>query len=71
MKSDVEVMKRAGVEFQKYRPLRWYNLSRLNRTHRKLLVVDGRVGFTGGVGIARCGPATRRIRALARFALSR
>lgn len=23
-----------------------------NRTHRKLLVVDGRVGFTGGVGIA-------------------
>ncbi len=23
-----------------------------NRTHRKLLVVDGRIGFTGGVGIA-------------------
>ena len=36
-----------------YRPLRWYNLGRLNnRTHRKLLVVDGKVGFTGGVGIA-------------------
>jgi len=41
------------VEFRKYRPLRWYNLHRLNnRTHRKLLVVDGRTGFTGGVGIA-------------------
>jgi hypothetical protein len=23
-----------------------------NRTHRKLLIVDGRIGFTGGVGIA-------------------
>jgi cardiolipin synthase len=46
-------MKSAGVEIQKYHPLRWYNLSRLNnRTHRKLLIVDGKVGFTGGVGIA-------------------
>jgi cardiolipin synthase len=46
-------MERAGVEVRKYHPLRWYNLKRLNnRTHRKLLVVDGRVGFTGGVGIA-------------------
>jgi len=43
----------AGVEFKKYRPLRWYNLGRVNnRSHRKLLVVDGRIGFTGGVGIA-------------------
>jgi len=43
----------AGVRLERYRPLRWYNLGRMNnRTHRKLLVVDGRVGFTGGVGIA-------------------
>ena len=49
----IEVMKQAGVDFRKYRPLRWYNLGRVNnRTHRKLLVVDGRIGFTGGVGIA-------------------
>src|SRR5207342_2064246 len=42
----------AGVHVERYRPLHWYNLGRLNnRTHRKLLVVDGRVGFTGGVGI--------------------
>ena len=46
-------MEDAGVELRKYRPLRWYNLAKMNnRTHRKLLVVDGRIGFTGGVGIA-------------------
>ena len=46
-------MKTAGVEVEKFHPLRWYNLGRLNnRTHRKLLIVDGAVGFTGGVGIA-------------------
>jgi cardiolipin synthase len=44
---------REGVEIEKYHPPRWYTLNRLNnRTHRKLLVVDGRIGFTGGVGIA-------------------
>ena len=43
----------AGAHIQKYRPLHWYSISRLNnRTHRKLLVIDGKVGFTGGVGIA-------------------
>jgi len=49
----LESMQRAGVEVEMYRPLLWYHLSRMNnRTHRKLLVVDGQVGFTGGVGIA-------------------
>jgi cardiolipin synthase len=49
----LDEMKNAGVELERYHPLRWYNAIRLNnRTHRKLLVVDGRVGFTGGVGIA-------------------
>lgn len=49
----LEKLKTAGVDLQQYRPLKWYNLGRLNnRTHRKLLVVDGRVGFTGGVGVA-------------------
>ena len=46
-------MRDSGVRVHRYRPLRWYNLHRLNnRTHRKLLVADGKVGFTGGVGIA-------------------
>jgi cardiolipin synthase len=49
----IDEMRRAGVEVVMYHPLSWYQLSRLNnRTHRKLLVVDGRIGFTGGVGIA-------------------
>jgi len=49
----VAEMKSAGVEIRKYHPLGWAHLGRINnRTHRKLLVVDGRTGFTGGVGIA-------------------
>lgn len=46
-------MKDAGVLVEKFHKPHWYNLARMNnRTHRKLLVVDGQVGFTGGVGIA-------------------
>ena len=46
-------IKDAGVDVRKFHKPAWYNLARLNnRTHRKLLVVDGTVGFTGGVGIA-------------------
>ncbi len=49
----IDEMRDAGVKVHKYRPLRWYNIGRMNnRTHRKLLVVDGRIGFTGGVGVA-------------------
>ncbi|TQD40361.1 cardiolipin synthase B [Lysobacter aestuarii] len=49
----LERMEAAGVHLVRYRPLNWYNFGRMNnRTHRKLLVVDGRLGFTGGVGIA-------------------
>jgi cardiolipin synthase len=46
-------MKKAGIEVVRYHEPLWWKLARLNnRTHRKLLVVDGNVGFTGGVGIA-------------------
>ena len=49
----LEQMESAGVVVHRYRPLHWYNLGRINnRTHRKLLVIDGHIGFTGGVGIA-------------------
>jgi cardiolipin synthase len=49
----LDLMQNAGVRVERYRPLRWYHLGRLNnRTHRKLLVVDGQIAFTGGVGIA-------------------
>jgi cardiolipin synthase len=51
--SQVALMEQAGVEVRKYHKPHWYQVFRLNnRTHRKLLVVDGQVGFTGGVGIA-------------------
>ncbi|SDO32830.1 cardiolipin synthase [Rhodoferax sp. OV413] len=49
----LDEMRSAGVQIQKFHPPHWSHLGRLNnRTHRKLLVVDGQVGFTGGVGIA-------------------
>ena len=49
----IDLMKDAGAQVERYRPLHWYNLGRMNnRTHRKLLVVDGRIAFTGGVGVA-------------------
>jgi cardiolipin synthase A/B len=45
----MNLLKRSGVEVEIFRLL---HLSRFNyRTHRKLLVIDGRVGFVGGVGI--------------------
>ncbi|WP_296926642.1 phosphatidylserine/phosphatidylglycerophosphate/cardiolipin synthase family protein [Polaromonas sp.] len=49
----LEKMETAGVEVRKFHKPHWYNWGRMNnRTHRKLLVVDGKTGFTGGVGIA-------------------
>jgi cardiolipin synthase len=49
----VSEMTEAGVQVRKYHPVTWYELGRLNnRTHRKLLITDGSIGFTGGVGIA-------------------
>lgn len=49
----LKVMEDAGVQIRRYHQPKWYDLDKLNnRTHRKILVIDGRVGFTGGVGIA-------------------
>jgi cardiolipin synthase len=49
----MQKMRDAGVQLQRYHKPAWWKLARLNnRTHRKLLIVDGSVGFTGGVGIA-------------------
>jgi cardiolipin synthase len=49
-------MKNAGVHIHKfhafhfYDPATWFQLDQ--RTHRKIMVIDGKVGYTGGVGIA-------------------
>ena len=49
----IDTMESAGVQIRRFHPPHWSHLGRLNnRTHRKLLVVDGRIAFTGGVGIA-------------------
>lgn len=50
---ELDQMRQAGVQVHRYHKPVWWKLARLNnRTHRKLLIVDGKIGFTGGVGIA-------------------
>jgi cardiolipin synthase len=49
----IREMREAGVEAVRFRPPKPYLVGRLShRNHRRVLVVDGRVWFTGGVGIA-------------------
>lgn len=49
----VDRMEGAGCRVTMFHSIHWYTLRRFNnRTHRKVLVVDGEIGFTGGVGIA-------------------
>ena len=46
-------LRAAGSHVAQFNTPRWYSLEEVNyRTHRKILVVDGEVGFTGGVGVA-------------------
>jgi cardiolipin synthase A/B len=46
-------LRTAGATVVWFRPPHWYNMQKLNkRMHRRLLIVDGKVGFMGGVGIA-------------------
>ena len=43
----------AGGQVEWYHPFRWYNFDRSNnRTHRELMVIDGKKAFIGGAGIA-------------------
>jgi cardiolipin synthase len=47
------VLEAGGCQVAWFNPIHWYTLGRFNnRTHRKSLIVDGRVAFTGGAGIA-------------------
>ena len=49
----LEQMRESGVDVRLFRAPKPYAVRRLvNRTHRRVLVADGRVGMTGGVGIA-------------------
>jgi cardiolipin synthase len=50
---ELERLKRSGAKVSVYCKPRWWNIGRFNhRTHRKLLVVDGRIGYALGHGIA-------------------
>ncbi len=49
----IDQMRKAGCKVKWFRPIEWYSWAKYNhRTHRKLLIIDGTVAFTGGVGIA-------------------
>lgn len=51
--SHVDRLIAAGCRFERFNVTSWYSLEHVNyRTHRKILVVDGEIGFTGGVGVA-------------------
>ena len=48
-----ENLERAGVEVALLRKLKWYQLhNAMDRSHVRVVVVDGRVGYTGGFGVA-------------------
>ena len=49
----LETLERGHCQLAWYNPIRFYSLGRFNhRTHRKSLLIDGRIAFTGGAGIA-------------------
>jgi len=48
-----EPLLRAGGKVVRYNRLTWYHLLRMDsRTHRELVIVDGKRGFIGGAGVA-------------------
>ena len=48
----IDAMKKAGVKVETFRPLRLGKLTRFHqRNHRRAIVIDGEVGFTGGMAV--------------------
>ncbi|MGI9089138.1 MAG: phospholipase D-like domain-containing protein [Chthoniobacterales bacterium] len=51
--SDVRMMTDAGCKFAYYHPVASWRMDRTNRrSHRRMLVVDGKIGFTGGAAFS-------------------
>ena len=49
----MDAMKKAGVKVETFRPLRLGKLTRFHqRNHRRAIVIDGEVGFTGGMAVS-------------------
>lgn len=52
-KANLHLMREAGVKLELYHPVNILRLRKTNnRTHRKILVVDGKIAYTGGAGFA-------------------
>jgi cardiolipin synthase len=49
----LDTLEKGGCQLAWYNRIHWYTIGQFNhRTHRKSLIIDGRIGFTGGAGIA-------------------
>ena len=49
----LDKLRKSGATVVWFRPPHWYTVGKLNkRMHRRLLIIDGKIGFMGGVGIA-------------------
>lgn len=49
----LRILEDGGCQIAWFNPIKWYTIGRFNnRTHRKSLIIDGRIAFTGGAGIA-------------------
>ena len=49
----LEHLRKSGCLIAQFNPTAWWEVEEVNyRTHRKILVVDGETGFTGGIGVA-------------------
>jgi cardiolipin synthase A/B len=47
-----EPLREAGVEAHRFRPVRWWTLHKAQeRSHARIVVIDGEIGYTGGFGI--------------------
>lgn len=52
LKQFKEELEKAGIQVHKYRPIRLFSIYKVGkRSHRKILVVDGKIAYTGGLGI--------------------
>ncbi|MCU1339995.1 MAG: phospholipase D/Transphosphatidylase [Bryobacterales bacterium] len=49
----LKILEAGGCQLAWFRPIHWYTIVRANhRDHRKSLIIDGKVAFTGGAGLA-------------------
>jgi cardiolipin synthase A/B len=49
----LDILEKGGCQLAWFRPIHWYTADRANqRTHRKSLIIDGHIAFTGGAGLA-------------------